>query len=62
MPIPIIKSEGVNALAIQTTDHTDVFVALDRVYGLIDGSATWSDCLDALIDMADVERFQASAL
>ena len=42
-------------MAIQTADHDEVFVALDRAYGLIDGSATWSGCLDALIDLADVE-------
>ena len=42
-------------MAIQTADHASLFVALDRAYGLIDGSAAWPDCLDALIDMADVE-------
>jgi DNA-binding CsgD family transcriptional regulator len=32
-----------------------VFVALDRAYGLIDGSASWTDCLEALIDMAALQ-------
>ena len=54
-PLPIIKSEGVNALAIQSAVHADVFVALDRAYGLIDGSAAWPDCLNALIEMAGIE-------
>jgi DNA-binding CsgD family transcriptional regulator len=39
-------------LAIQTAERTDVFAVLDRAYGLIDGSASWTDCLEALIDMA----------
>ncbi len=55
LSLPINKSEGVNALAIQTSDHTDIFVALDRAYGLIDGSAAWHDCLEALIEMAGVD-------
>ncbi|MGI9507780.1 MAG: helix-turn-helix transcriptional regulator [Geminicoccaceae bacterium] len=42
-------------MAIQTADHTDAFTVLDRAYGLIDGSAAWSDCLEALIDMASIE-------
>ena len=54
-PLPINKSEGVNALAIQTSDHADVFAVLDRAYGLIDGSASWPDCLGALIEMAGIE-------
>lgn len=55
MPVPTNKSEGVDTLAIQNGDHADVFVALDRAYGLIDGSAAWSDCLESLVEMADVE-------
>lgn len=54
-PLPTNKSEGVTALAIQTSDHADVFVAIDRAYGLIDGSAAWPDCLEALIEMASIE-------
>jgi DNA-binding CsgD family transcriptional regulator len=50
-----IKSDGVNALAIQTGNHADVFTALDRAYGLIDGSASWPDCLEALTDMPGLD-------
>lgn len=42
-------------MAIQTVDHADVFAALDRAYGLIDGSASWHDCLEALIGMSEVQ-------
>jgi len=42
-------------LDIQTADHADVFAALDRAYGLIDGSASWPDCLEALIEMSEVQ-------
>lgn len=42
-------------MAIQTSDHADVFAAIDRAYGLIDGSAAWPDCLEALIEMAGIE-------
>ncbi|MEM9626544.1 MAG: helix-turn-helix transcriptional regulator [Pseudomonadota bacterium] len=55
LPVPTNKSEGVNALANQTSDHADIFAALDRAYGLIDGSATWSDCLEALSELAGLE-------
>ena len=37
------------------TDHEAVFIALDRAYGLIDGSAAWPDCLGALIEPTGVE-------
>jgi DNA-binding CsgD family transcriptional regulator len=50
-----IKSDGVNALPIQTGNHTDVFTALDRAYGLIDGSASWPDCLEALTDIPGLD-------
>ena len=50
-----IKSDGVNALAIQNGIHADVFTALDRAYGLIDGSASWQDCLEALTDMPSLD-------
>lgn len=42
-------------MAIQIADHADVFIALDRVYGLIDGSAAWSDCLAAMNAMAGLD-------
>lgn len=42
-------------MANQTSDHADIFVVLDRTYGLIDGSAAWPDCLAALVEMADIE-------
>lgn len=35
------------------TQH-DVFAALDRTYGLLDGSTGWSECLETLIDLADI--------
>ena len=54
-PFPTNKSKGETTLAIQTAEHADVFTALDRAYGLIDGSAAWTDCLEALIDIAAVE-------
>ena len=54
-PFPTSKSKGETILAIQTAEHADVFTALDRAYGLIDGSAAWTDCLEALIDIAGVE-------
>lgn len=50
-----IKSDGVNALAIHTGNHADVFTALDRAYGLIDGSTSWPDCLEALTDMPGLD-------
>ena len=49
------KSAGVNALAMQTTEHDSIFAALDRAYGLIDGSASWPECLGALTDMAGID-------
>lgn len=42
-------------MAIQTANHTDVFTALDRAYGLIDGSSSWPDCLEALVDMSGIQ-------
>ncbi len=46
--------EGVNALVVKSQDHTDVFSTLDRTYGLIDGSARWSDCLDAMVNFTNI--------
>lgn len=42
-------------MAMQNAEHTDVFTALDHTYGLIDGTATWTECLEALIDMSGVQ-------
>ena len=42
-------------MAIANADPTPVFTALDRVYGLIDGTASWPDCLEALIGMSGVQ-------
>lgn len=39
-------------MVVQSPDHTDVFLALERTYGLIDASARWSDCLDTLARLA----------
>lgn len=50
-----IKSEGVKALATEVHHDVDIFSALDRTYGLVDGSAAWPDCLDALVDLAGVD-------
>jgi len=41
-------------LVVKSQDHTDVFSTLDRTYGLIDGSARWSDCLDAMVGFTDI--------
>lgn len=38
----------------RTSIQTDVFSALDRAYGLVDGSTCWSDCLEALVDLAEL--------
>ncbi len=42
-------------MVIRSPHHSDVFSALDRVYGLIDGSARWSDCLADLVRLADIK-------
>lgn len=42
-------------MAIQTANHADIFAALDQVYGLIDGSASWQDCLEALTSLSGVQ-------
>lgn len=55
LSFPTNKSEGADALAIQTGDRSDVFTALDRSYGLIDGSASWQDCLEALSGMSGLQ-------
>lgn len=39
-------------MAIESPRHADVFTALEQTYGLIDGSAGWADCLDALVQLA----------
>ena len=39
-------------MAIESPRHVDVFTALEQTYGLIDGSAGWADCLDALAQLA----------
>lgn len=35
-------------------NHTLVLSALDRTYGLIDGTSHWSECLDMLVDFANI--------
>jgi len=42
-------------LGTQIAEHVDVFTALDCAYGLIDGTASWPDCLAALIDISGVQ-------
>ncbi len=42
-------------MAIPAQDQTDVFTVIDRTYGLVDGSATWSDCLETLVRMAALD-------
>ncbi len=36
-------------------NHTVVFSALDQTYGLIDGTSRWPECLDTLIDLAEIK-------
>lgn len=49
-----ITREGVNALVNLSQNHNVVFSALDRTYGLIDGTSHWSECLDMLVDFANI--------
>jgi len=42
-------------MTISTTDHADLFTVLDRTYGLIDGSASWRHCLEALVDLTELD-------
>ena len=42
-------------MVVKPQDHTDVFSTLDRIYGLIDGSARWSDCLEVMIGFTGLQ-------
>lgn len=49
-----IMKEGVNALVTLAQNHTAVFSALDRAYGLIDGTSHWPECLDMLLGVSGI--------
>jgi DNA-binding CsgD family transcriptional regulator len=39
-------------LDTHTLDHSDIFSALERTYGLIDGKTRWTDFLDTVVGLA----------